>query len=62
MPDTFFRAMTPAIAQLTHEEFHTQGLRWERARERIFLALGNEDQASVAAFHARRHERELSLS
>jgi hypothetical protein len=53
------RAMTPALAQMTPVEFHSQAIRWERARERVFLALGNTEQASAAAYHARRHQREL---
>lgn len=57
---TFLRAMTPAVAAMSPVEFHSQGLRWERARERIFLALGNTDKAAEANYHARRHERELA--
>lgn len=55
------RAMTPALAQISPVEFHTQAIRWERARERVLLLLGRPEMASTAAYHARRHQRELDL-
>jgi hypothetical protein len=56
-----FRVMSPGLAQLTPQQFHAQGLRWERTRQRILLAWGNTDKAMEADYHARKHERQLDL-
>lgn len=59
--DIPLRAMTPVLARLSPIEFHMQGVRWERTRERILARMGRTEMAEVAACNARRHERELSL-